>query len=111
MGFFFRFLNEGNGISSGSNFGINKIFHRFVEMDDEIVKFTKKSLNNADSNIFSFVNLMFKLNSTLSVINMIITNFASSSSSGVIRSRSSKTEETVKSLFLEEMSISGKFVE
>lgn len=82
-----------------------------MDMSYKIIKSSKKFLDNTNGNIFSIINMLFKSFNVLSIINMIITNFLSSSSSGVIRSWSSKAEEIVKSLFLEEMSISGEFVE
>lgn len=78
----------------------------------EFVKSINEFGNNVLFNIFSSGVLMFEGNSTLGVVNMIISYFTSSSSSFIHKIIGvSELEEVVKGLFLEEVSISGKFVE
>lgn len=59
--------------------------------------------------VWGFINLMFEDEFTLSVINMVITDFFRSSFGGSVIL--SKLEEVVKSLFLEEVGVSTEFVE
>jgi len=112
MGFFFRFLNESNGISSGSDFSLDKIGHRLMEMDNKSIKSDHKFTNNGLFGIVSVGGMLFKNLSTSGIVISIITDFFSSSSSFIhIVITFSEGKEVGKSLLFEEVGVSRKFVE
>jgi hypothetical protein len=108
VGLFLRFLDESDGISTGSDLSLDEVIHGCFEMDNELIESDHESTDDGGLNVFSGGVLVLKNLSFSGVINVIVTDFFRSSSRFSVIS---KLEEVVKSLLLEEMGISGELVE
>jgi hypothetical protein len=108
VGLFLRFLDEGDGVSSGSDLGGDEIFHGSLKMDNELVESDHKLLDDGLLGVVSLIShLLNDLGASL-VINVIVTDLLSGSSGlSVI----GEGEEGVEGLSLEEVGVSRKLVE
>ena len=114
MGFTFSTLDESDGVSTGSDFSLDKILHGLLDMYHKGIKSLHEFLNNSLFGVISGGYLVLKLKSGLLVVSPVITNFFSGGNSlREIGSNwsGSKGEEFVHGLLLEEVGVSRKLVE
>jgi len=112
VGLFLRFLDEHNSISTGSDLSLDEVIHGSFEMDNELIKSDHEFTDDGGLGIVSGGNLVLKDLSTSFVIDVVITDFFSSSHSLVhVVITFSKGEEVGESLLFEEMGVSGELVE
>jgi len=104
MNFFFRFLDESNSVSSGSNFSSDKFIHRLSKMIREIIKFFHEFTNEGGFSVLDIMRL-FKFGSTLFVVYMTI------SSGSSFDTVFSELHEIAESFFLEKLGVGTKFGE
>jgi hypothetical protein len=108
VGLFLRFLDERDSISTGSDLSLDEVIHGSVEMDNELIESDHEFTNDGLLGVISGGDLVLKNLSTSLVINVIVTNFFSSSSG---LSVFGEAEERGKGLLFEEVGISGELVE
>jgi hypothetical protein len=110
MGFTFSTLDESNSVSTSSDLSLDEVGHRLLKMYNKLIKFHHESLKNSLTSCVSCADLSLKGKSSLFIVNEVITDFFSSSSSLRDVSTSDilgKRKEIVHGLLFEEMGISG----
>jgi hypothetical protein len=111
VGLFLGFLDEHDGISTGSDLSLDEVIHGSFEMDNELIKSDHEFTDDGGLGIVSGGNLVLKDLGLSSVIDVIVTDFFSSGSSLIVVITFSKGEEVGESLLFEEMGVSGELVE
>jgi len=110
VGLFLRFLDESDGVSSGSDFSLDEVIHGSVEVDDELIESDHKFTDDSLFGVVSGGDLGFEDLSTSFVVNVVVTDFFGGSS-GFSLVTFGEGKEVGESLLFEEMSISGELVE
>jgi len=108
VGLFLRFLDEGDGVSSGSDLSLDEVIHGGLEVDNELIESDHELANDGGLGVVSGGNLGLKDLSTSLVINVVVTDLLSGSSG---LSLVGEGKEVVEGLSLEEVGVSGKLVE
>jgi len=109
VGLFLRFLDEGDGVSSGSDLSLDEVIHGGLEVDNELIESDHELANDGGLGVVSGGNLGLKDLSTSLVINVVVTDLLSSSSG--LSLVLSEGKEVVEGLSLEEVGVSGELVE
>jgi len=108
VGLFLRFLDEGDGISTGSDLGLDEVLHGGFEVEDELIESDHEFTNDGLLGVVSGGDVVLENLGTSGIVNMIVTDlFGGSSGLSVV----SELEEVVESLSLEEVGVSGELVE
>lgn len=108
VGLFLRFLDEGDGVTSGSDLSLDEVIHGGFEVDNELIESDHKLTNDGLLGVISLGDLVFHDLGVSGVVNVIVTDLIRSSSG---LSVVSEGQEVVKSLSLEEVGVSGELVE
>jgi len=110
VGLFLRFLDESDGVSSGSDFGLDEVIHGGLKVEDELIESDHKFTDNSLFGVVSGGDLVLKDLSTSGVVNVVVTDFFGGCS-GFSLFTFGEGKEVGESLLFEEMSISGELVE
>jgi hypothetical protein len=108
VGLFLRFLDEGDGVSTGSDLSLDKVIHGGLEVDNELIESDHKLTNDGLLGVISLVGHLLKFLGFSLVINVIVTDLLSSSSG---LSLIGEGKEGVEGFSLEEVGVSRKLVE